>query len=207
MGTASGVEVTVSDGTVDLYGCILDERERTALRVLVENILGVKAVRNHLVWIDPTSGRFVQPMTPAPCRAAPGPKAEGEPDKMIKTILVPSSGDASDAGCFDTALTIARAFASHIDVLHVKVDPVEVALAMTRSPAATADREFGIAVGAGRRAARGDRSAGISGFLHARETADAQRPGRWRNRRIGAMARRNWRRCRDHRLHSAERPI
>ena len=101
---------------------------------------------------------------------------------MIKTILVPSSGDASDAGCFDTALTVARAFASHIDVLHVKVDPIEVALAMTAEPGGgLLIEEFGIAVGAGRRAARGDRSAGISGFLHARETAGAQRPGRWRN--------------------------
>ena len=53
---------------------------------------------------------------------------------MIKTILVPSSGDASDAGCFDTALTIARAFASHIDVLHVKVDPIDVAFATTAEP-------------------------------------------------------------------------
>jgi CBS-domain-containing membrane protein len=58
-GPRPGVEVTVSDGTVDLYGCILDEHEQRALRVLVENIPGVKAVRNHLVWIEPVSGRFV----------------------------------------------------------------------------------------------------------------------------------------------------
>ena len=53
---------------------------------------------------------------------------------MIKTILVPSSGDASDTGCFDAALTIARTFNAHIDVLHVRVDPIEVALAMTSEP-------------------------------------------------------------------------
>ena len=53
---------------------------------------------------------------------------------MIKTILVPSSGDASDTGCFDAALSIARAFTAHIDVLHVRVDPIEVALAMTSEP-------------------------------------------------------------------------
>lgn len=53
---------------------------------------------------------------------------------MIKTVLVPSSGDASDTGCFDAALAIARAFTAHIDVLHVRVDPIEVALAMTSEP-------------------------------------------------------------------------
>jgi hypothetical protein len=53
---------------------------------------------------------------------------------MIKTILVPASGDASDTGCFDAALAIARAFIAHIDMLHVRVDPIQVALAMTSEP-------------------------------------------------------------------------
>jgi nucleotide-binding universal stress UspA family protein len=54
---------------------------------------------------------------------------------MIKTILVPASGDASDTGCLDAALTVARAFAAHIDVLHVRIDPVDVAIAATSEPA------------------------------------------------------------------------
>jgi nucleotide-binding universal stress UspA family protein len=53
---------------------------------------------------------------------------------MIKTILVPASGDASDTGCLDAALTVARAFAAHIDVLHVRIDPVDVAIALTSEP-------------------------------------------------------------------------
>ena len=57
---------------------------------------------------------------------------------MIKTILVPSSGQVSDAGCFGAALTIARAFTAHIDVLHVRIDPVDIATAMTADVAGAA---------------------------------------------------------------------
>jgi len=46
----------VNDGVVDLYGVILDERERRALCVVAENTPGVKAVKDHLVWIEPYSG-------------------------------------------------------------------------------------------------------------------------------------------------------
>jgi len=65
-GPRPGVEISVSNGSVDLYGCILDERERMALRVLIENIPGVKAVQNHLVWIDPVSGSFISADDPGP---------------------------------------------------------------------------------------------------------------------------------------------
>jgi CBS domain-containing protein len=51
-GPRPSVEVRVANGTVELLGSIEDERERTALRVLAENIPGVKAVRDHLVWLD-----------------------------------------------------------------------------------------------------------------------------------------------------------
>jgi CBS domain-containing protein len=46
----------VHGGVVELFGSILDERERKALIVLAENIPGVKAVRDHLAWVEPTSG-------------------------------------------------------------------------------------------------------------------------------------------------------
>lgn len=52
----------VRDGVVELWGTITDERERQALVVAAENIPGVKAVRDHLAWIDVTSGMvIVQP--------------------------------------------------------------------------------------------------------------------------------------------------
>ena len=59
-GPRASVDVRVKDGTVELYGTITDERERTALRVLAENHPGVKAVLDHLVWVEPVSG-FVIP--------------------------------------------------------------------------------------------------------------------------------------------------
>src|SRR6266567_3290711 len=50
---------------------------------------------------------------------------------MIKTILVPATGGGSDAATFAAALAIARPFAAHLDMLHVRQDPVALAVAMT----------------------------------------------------------------------------
>jgi len=41
---------------VDLWGTITDERERQAFIVAAENVPGVKAVHDHLVWVDAMSG-------------------------------------------------------------------------------------------------------------------------------------------------------
>jgi hypothetical protein len=41
---------------VELWGAITDERERRAFTVAAENIPGVKAVRDHLAWVEPMSG-------------------------------------------------------------------------------------------------------------------------------------------------------
>jgi CBS-domain-containing membrane protein len=58
-GPRASVDVRVESGIVELYGSITDERERTALRVLAENSPGVKAVRDHLVWVEPVSGLVI----------------------------------------------------------------------------------------------------------------------------------------------------
>jgi nucleotide-binding universal stress UspA family protein len=50
---------------------------------------------------------------------------------MIKTILVAATGSDSDAATFADALAIARPFAAHLDMLHVRLDPVAIAVAMT----------------------------------------------------------------------------
>jgi len=50
---------------------------------------------------------------------------------MIKTILVPATGNETDVATFGSGLQIARIFAAHLDVLHVRLDTVEVAVAMT----------------------------------------------------------------------------
>src|SRR5262249_2269847 len=56
-----GVDITVKDGVVHLNGVILEENEREALRVMAENTPGVKAVEDHLVWIEPVSGTVIDP--------------------------------------------------------------------------------------------------------------------------------------------------
>ena len=49
---------------------------------------------------------------------------------MIKTILVPATSNETDMATFAAGLQIARSFAAHLDVLHVRLDTVEVAVAM-----------------------------------------------------------------------------
>jgi CBS-domain-containing membrane protein len=58
---AAMVSVIVRNGVVELWGVILDERQRDALKVAAENIPGVKAVKDHMVWLEPTSGMIIEP--------------------------------------------------------------------------------------------------------------------------------------------------
>lgn len=49
---------------------------------------------------------------------------------MIKTILTAIAGDENDAAALAAALSVARPFGAHIDVLHARYDPVNTAVAM-----------------------------------------------------------------------------
>jgi nucleotide-binding universal stress UspA family protein len=49
---------------------------------------------------------------------------------MIKTILVPATGNQTDDAVFTSALTAARAFNAHLDFLHVRVDAAAMVAAM-----------------------------------------------------------------------------
>ena len=49
---------------------------------------------------------------------------------MIKTILVPATGSDRDNAVFASALIIARAFAAHLEFLHVRPDAASTAIAM-----------------------------------------------------------------------------
>lgn len=53
---AAMTDVVVRDGIVELWGVVLDERQREALKVAAENIPGVKAVKDHMAWVEPVSG-------------------------------------------------------------------------------------------------------------------------------------------------------
>lgn len=66
----AGINVIVKDGEVELKGAIFDERQRQALKVAVENVPGVKAVRDHLVWIEPISGTTLEPPPETPTAVA-----------------------------------------------------------------------------------------------------------------------------------------
>jgi len=65
------IRVQVHDGMVTLAGTIRHQAERAALRVLVENVAGVKGVIDQLVWVDPIFGSIVEP--PVMFSETPGP--------------------------------------------------------------------------------------------------------------------------------------
>jgi CBS domain-containing protein len=56
-----GLTVDVANGVVTLNGVILDEQKRSALRVAAENVPGVKAVADRIVWVEPHSGMVFAP--------------------------------------------------------------------------------------------------------------------------------------------------
>ena len=58
---ASMINVVVHGGVVELWGMIVDDRQREALVVAAENIRGVKEVKDHLSWVEPTSGVVIEP--------------------------------------------------------------------------------------------------------------------------------------------------
>ena len=57
----AAINVAVKNGVVELRGSVTDDRERAALTVLCENIPGVTAVVDHLVFVEPLSGMVVGP--------------------------------------------------------------------------------------------------------------------------------------------------
>jgi CBS domain-containing protein len=66
---AALINVIVKDGIVELWGTITDDRERQAIIVAAENVPGVRAVRDHLVWIEPNSGMVIYSSNDDPAQA------------------------------------------------------------------------------------------------------------------------------------------
>jgi len=54
-----GLGVVVRDGIVHISGIITDEQSRQATMVAVENVSGVRKVHDHLVWLEPMSGVYL----------------------------------------------------------------------------------------------------------------------------------------------------
>ena len=63
---------------------------------------------------------------------------------MIKTILVPATGRDMDIAVFQSALTVARAFAAHLEVLHVRVDAMAMAATMVSGGVGVGAKAFGL---------------------------------------------------------------
>jgi CBS domain-containing protein len=55
-----GVNVVVRDGIVHLTGVITEVRSRQAAIVCAENVEGVKKVHDHLCWVEPMSGMYLE---------------------------------------------------------------------------------------------------------------------------------------------------
>ena len=55
------INVIVRDCIVDLQGTITEDSARQAMVVAAENVPGVRAVHDHLVWVEPVSGMTVLP--------------------------------------------------------------------------------------------------------------------------------------------------
>ena len=69
--TPGMVQAIVRDGVVTLSGGVPDPRQIEALRVLAENIPGVRAVQDEMVWCDYLSGAVVE--------MSERPRAQGTP--------------------------------------------------------------------------------------------------------------------------------
>lgn len=54
-----GLGITVRNGVVQLSGVIISEGTRQAAIVAAENVPGVKDVHDHLCWVDPMSGMYL----------------------------------------------------------------------------------------------------------------------------------------------------
>jgi CBS domain-containing protein len=55
------VSIAVADGVVDLDGVIFSKEEGAGMRVAAENVVGVRRVNDHLVWVEPNTGMVIGP--------------------------------------------------------------------------------------------------------------------------------------------------
>jgi CBS domain-containing protein len=54
------LNVTVTNGVVDVWGTITNPDERRAICVIAENVPGVKEVHDHLVFVEPYTGTVIE---------------------------------------------------------------------------------------------------------------------------------------------------
>ena len=54
-----GLNVVVREEIVHLSGIVTDDRSRQAAIVASENVSGVRIIHDHLCWVDPMSGAYL----------------------------------------------------------------------------------------------------------------------------------------------------
>ena len=93
------------DRIVELQGTITEDSARQAMVVAAENVPGVHAVHDHLVWVEPVSGMTVLPQDTAPRpRTLRDPvgieRSEGDMSHSTETVLagLPASGETGAEG-------------------------------------------------------------------------------------------------------------
>jgi hypothetical protein len=70
------IDVVVRNGVAELWGTVIDPDQRDAARVVAETVPGVKAVKCHIVWVEPMSGMaFSDPSEEASEAASPASSA------------------------------------------------------------------------------------------------------------------------------------
>ena len=55
----AAMDLEVADGVVSARGTLSDERQRDAIKVIVENALGVRAYHDHLIWVEGNTGAYL----------------------------------------------------------------------------------------------------------------------------------------------------
>ena len=65
------IDVIVRNRVVELWGTVVEPDQRNAARVAAETVPGVKAVKSHIVWIEPMSGMAFSDPDDEPSADAP----------------------------------------------------------------------------------------------------------------------------------------
>ena len=65
------IDVMVRNRVVELWGTVVEPDQRNAARVAAETVPGVKAVKSHIVWIEPMSGMAFSDPDDEPSADAP----------------------------------------------------------------------------------------------------------------------------------------
>lgn len=77
------IDITVRKGVVELWGTVLDPRQRDAARVVAESVPGVNAVKSHVTWVEPMSGMAF----PDPAEEVGATAASAAPTKQKKSAV------------------------------------------------------------------------------------------------------------------------